>query len=52
MKRTPEIIKIAARNLRKNQTVSEKILWDEIKDRKLKIKFQRQYPLYLFTEDS
>jgi len=47
-----EIIKIAARNLRKNETEVEKILWQELKWRKLKNKkFLRQFPIYVYTED-
>ncbi len=48
----PEIIKITARNLRKNGTEVEKILWQELKWRKLKNKkFLRQFPIYVYTED-
>jgi len=31
----PDIIKIASRNLRKNMTNSEKIVWLEIKNKKI-----------------
>jgi very-short-patch-repair endonuclease len=31
----PDIIKEASRNLRANMTEAEKVLWDEIKDRKV-----------------
>jgi len=48
----PEIIKIAARDLRKNMTESEKLIWDRIRNKKLWYKFERQKPLYLYTEDS
>jgi len=33
-------------------TKSEKLVWFEIKDKKLNYKFERQKPLYLYTEDS
>ena len=53
MKAIPDIIKIASRELRKNMTESEKNLWEEIKARKLNwLKFWRQSPTYVFTEDS
>lgn len=53
MKKIPDIIKIASRELRKNMTNSEKLLWEKIKAKKfLWIKFQKQFCLYLFTEDS
>lgn len=53
MKAIPDVIKIAARELRKNMTESEKILWEKLKAKKFYwIKFQRQSPIYLFTENS
>ena len=53
MKAIPEIIKIASRKLRKNMTESEILLWKELKARKLHwVKFQRQTPTYLFTENT
>ncbi|MDD2870487.1 MAG: DUF559 domain-containing protein [Candidatus Gracilibacteria bacterium] len=48
----PNILKEAARNLRKNMTKSEKIIWNEIKNKKLGQKFLRQKPIYLYTEIS
>jgi len=48
----PNIIKEASRILRKNMTNSEKIIWNEIRDKKLWYKFLRQKPIYLYTEDS
>jgi len=39
-----EITKLA-RDLRNNQTYAEKLLWSEIKNRKLGFKFRRQHPL-------
>ena len=47
-----DAIKIAARDLRKNMTDSEKKLWNELKNQKLGVKFMRQRPLYVYTEDS
>ena len=52
MVKTPDIIKEASQKLRRNMTVSEKKLWYEIHRNKLGIKFLRQKPLYLYTEDS
>ena len=48
----PDIIKITARELRKNMTISEKIFWDKVRNRKLYYKFERQKPFYLYTENS
>jgi len=53
MKAIPDILKIASRELRKNMTEAEKVLWIELKARKLNwVKFQRQSPTYIFTENS
>ena len=52
MRKTPEAIKITARKLRKQQTNSENIIWELVKDRKIGYKIQRQFPLYVFTENS
>jgi very-short-patch-repair endonuclease len=42
----PEIKEIA-RNLRKNQTPEEKLLWNELRNKKLEgFRFIRQHPLY------
>ena len=49
----PEIIKITARKLRQDMTEVEKVLWEELKNRKLVWKkFLRQFPIYVFTENS
>lgn len=48
----PDKIKEAARNLRNNMTESEIILWTFIKSKKLWIKFLRQKPMHIFTEDN
>jgi len=50
--KTPDIIKQAARNLRKNMTDAEIILWNFIQWEKLWIQFLRQKPIYVFTENS
>ena len=53
VKRLPDVIKEASKNLRRNMTESEKILWEKLKAKKLEdIKFVRQIPIYVFTEYS
>jgi len=53
MKTIPEIIKIASRKLRKNITNSEKLLWEKLRAKRFKwLKFQKQFCLYVFTENS
>ena len=53
MKTIPDIIKEISRRLRKNMTPAEKILWEEIRAKKiLWQKFWRQSPIYVLTEDS
>jgi len=52
MNKIPEIIKITCRKLRNNSTKAEIILWWYIKWKQLWYKFLRQYPLYVFTENS
>ena len=52
MSYTPDIIKQTARDLRKNMTLAEKILWREIRDKKIWIKFMKQKPVYLYTENN
>ncbi len=47
-----DIIKIACRNLRKNMTKSEVILWNKIKSWKIWKKFYRQKPIFVFKENS
>jgi len=43
-------IKEIARELRKNLTEPEKILWEKLRGRKLSgVKFLRQHPLFYFT---
>lgn len=48
----PEIINIAARNLRKNMTKAEIELWSHIKNKSLWLKFMRQRPVYVYTENN
>lgn len=50
--RTPEIITIAARDLRKNMTKAERILWNELRYDKLWMRFYRQKPIYVYTENN
>jgi len=47
-----EVIKLAARELRKNMTESEVILWWFIRDEKLWVKFLRQKAVFVYTENS
>ena len=48
---TEDTLKTAKR-LRKNMTEPEKILWNELKNRKLKrLKFRRQHPLLFYIAD-
>ena len=49
---TPEIIKEASRNLRQNMTEAEKNLWEKIRAKRLWIKFYRQRPVLVMTENS
>ena len=48
----PDLIIEVSRKLRKNLTRSEKIIWNNIRDKKLWYKFLRQRPMYLYTEYS
>lgn len=48
----PDIIKLTARKLRNNSTKSEIVLWNYIKNEKLWVKFLRQKPVYVFTENN
>jgi len=48
---SPEIHK-RAKELRKNMTPAEKVLWKHIRNRKLgKLKFRRQHPIDIFIAD-
>ncbi len=48
----PDVIKEAARELRKNMTPAEQKLWEYIRRDISGFRFLRQKPLYVFTEDS
>ena len=48
----PDIIKEASKNLRNSMTKSEVILWQYIKSWKLWVKFLRQKPIYVFSENN
>ena len=48
----PDVIKEAARILRKNMTESEEKLWDCLKNKKLWVRFLRQKPIHVYTEDN
>ncbi len=47
-----DTIKIACRDLRKNMTESEKLLWHEIRSNKIWIKVYRQKAIFVKNEDS
>ena len=47
----PDNITEIWRKLRLNMTESEKLLWFELKNKKLWIKFLRQNPMYVYTEN-
>ncbi len=48
----PEHIKQAAQKLRNNSTPAEVKIWNYIKNEKLWVKFLRQKPVYVYTEDN
>lgn len=48
----PDVIKWAARELRKNMTHAEKLLWREIQKEKLWKSFQKQKPIFVYKETS
>jgi len=47
-----DVIKQVCRDLRKNMTESEKLLWEKLKRSKLWKSFQRQRPVYVMKEDT
>lgn len=51
-KAIPDIIKTIARQLRKESTFSEWILWEKVRAKRLWYRIIRQAPIYVFTEDS
>ncbi len=50
-RKIPDIIKQAARDLRRNMTGAERQLWSELKNEKIWYRINRQSPIYVFTED-
>ena len=47
----PELLRIAS-DLRKNMTPAEKVLWNKLRNRKLKgYRFRRQHPIHEFVVD-
>jgi len=53
IRKIPDIIKQTSRDLRKNMTEVEKVLWEKLRWRKLlDNKFLRQYPIFVYTENS
>ena len=52
MPKIPEIIKLTARKLRNNMTWAEKVLWIYINKKILNVKFLRQKPIFVYTENS
>ncbi len=47
MMKTSDLAKTLARELRKKQTVAEKVFWGEVRNRNfLGLKFTRQHPIY------
>lgn len=52
MRKMPDVIKGVVSKLRNGMTESEVVLWSCIKEGKLGVKFLRQKPVYVFTEDS
>ena len=49
--RTSELQKSRARKLRRDQTIAEEILWRELRDSQLGVKFRRQVPVGVFIAD-
>ena len=51
-KGAPESSFLKAQQLRRNQTETEKLLWDQLKGNKINgLKFRRQHPIHLFIAD-
>lgn len=40
-----------AQKLRKRETEAERILWEKLSNKQLRVKFRRQHPLYRFIVD-
>ena len=50
--KTREVAKILARELRKEQTKAEKLMWQKLRNRNFAgFKFTRQHPIYYFKDD-
>jgi very-short-patch-repair endonuclease len=50
--KTPRYIFLLARKFRNNMTLPERLLWEELKDRKLcGLKFRNQHPVYRYILD-
>jgi len=47
---TPEIFK-NAESLRESQTHAEEVLWEELRNKKLGVKFRRQHPIAKYIVD-
>jgi len=53
IRKIPSIIKETWRKLRQNMTKTEILLWEKVRDRRLRWKkILRQYPIYVYTEYS
>ncbi|MDP2090706.1 MAG: endonuclease domain-containing protein [Candidatus Gracilibacteria bacterium] len=50
--KTPNIILEVSRGLRKNMTKSEYLIWNFLKGGSLGVKFLRQKPIYVYTDNS
>lgn len=48
----PDTIKQTAQKLRNNSTKAEVVLWNYIKNEKLWVRFLRQKPIYVYTENN
>ncbi len=48
----PDVIKQAARDLRKKQTKAEELLWDRLQRKKEMLKAYRQKPIAVMREDN
>ena len=49
---TPKYVTLLARDMRKNMTLSEKILWQKLKNKQIGgFRFRRQHPIYRYVLD-
>lgn len=46
-----QALRVRAKSLRFNQTVAERLLWQQLRSRKLGYKFRRQHPLFAYIVD-